>query len=623
MVPVGRFDYIVVGAGAGGCVVAARLAEAGKRVLVLDAGDDPLRATNANSSNRPVDADYDVPAFHPFASENPSLQWNFWVRHYTSAEQQERDWRYRRAWDGEEVDGVLYPRASGLGGCTGHNAMIIVRPNDADWNHIWQLTGDASWRASNMQKYFRRMERCRYRFFLFRWLDWLFGWNPTGHGWHGWLRTELALPLGAILDWRLRRLFSKALLAVSGMLPDVVDDWGWFTSTGADPNDQRRVTAEVAMLFIPPLSTARHARTGPRDFLLDVQRKFPDRLTIRLNALVTRVDIDPATKIARGVFYREGHRLYRASSGPREQPGPEIYAAADSDVILAGGTFNTPQLLMLSGVGVPDELSKHGIGTLKCLPGVGRRLQDRYEVGVVNRVTPAWAALRGCTYNVGDRQYRKWRRWRLGAYTSNGVMFGTMFPSRTDREQPDLFCFLLLADFRGYYPGYSDRIRKLNYLTWAVLKAYTQNTAGTVTLRSDDPMDPPRIDFRYLREGNGATDDDLGAMVTGIRFGRKVADEIGDLIAEEETPGRHLYTDEQLKQYIEDNAWGHHACGTCAMKPEAQDGVVDSNFRVYGIGNLRIVDASIFPRIPGYFIVTSVYMIAEKAADVILTGAGG
>ncbi len=97
-----------------------------------------------------------------------------------------------------------------------------------------------------------------------------------------------------------------------------------------------------------------------------------------------------------------------------------------------------------------------------------------------------------------------------------------------------------------------------------------------------------------------------------------MADAIGDLIVEEEVPGRHLYTDDQLKRHVEDNAWGHHACGTCAMRPERQDGVVDSQFRVHGIGNLRIVDASIFPRIPGYFIVTSVYMIAEKAADVIL-----
>lgn len=612
------FDYVVVGAGAGGAVVAARLAEAGRRVLVLDAGDDPLRPREKKLSDRPVQSDYDVPAFHAFASENPELRWDFWVRHYACTARQENDWRYRRTWDGEEVDGVLYPRASGLGGCTGHNAMIIVRPTNADWNHIWQLTGDASWRASNMQKYFRRLERCRYRLFVFRWLDWLFGWNPTGHGWRGWLTTERALPLRTLFDWRLRRTLWKALLAAGSLLPDVVDDWGWFASTASDPNDQRLMDAEASALCVTPMASARHARTGPRNFLLEVQRKFPDRVTIRLNALVTRIDIDRDTKTARGVFYREGSRLYRASARPHGEAGEEKYATAGREVILAGGAFNTPQLLLLSGVGDPQHLAEHNIESVKSLVGVGRNLQDRYEIGVVNRIEPPWVALRGATYSIGDRLYRKWRRWRSGAYTSNGLMFSAMFASRTDRERPDLFCFFLLADFRGYYPGYSERIKKLNYLTWTVLKAHTQNTAGTVRLRSDDALDPPRINFHYFDEGNGAAADDLDAIVTGINFGRRVADAIGDLVAEEETPGRHLYTDDQLKTHIADNAWGHHACGTCAMKPEDQGGVVDSEFRVHGIGKLRVVDASIFPRIPGYFIVTSIYMIAEKAADVIL-----
>jgi choline dehydrogenase len=612
------YDYVVVGAGAGGCIVAARLAEAGHHVLLLEAGSDPVNAKAAESSARSPAADYLVPAFHAFASENAEFRWDFWARHYACAEQQQRDWRYRREWDGEDVDGILYPRASGLGGCTGHNAMIIVRPNNADWNHIWQLTGDASWRASNMQKYFQRIERCRYRSFVYRWLDWLFGWNPTGHGWSGWLTTQRALPLRLILDWRLRRTIWRGLLAVGGMLPDVVNDWGWFTSNSGDPNDQRRSTAEAPMVCITPTATARHARTGPRDFILEMQKRFPDRLTIRMNALATRIDIDQTNGTARGVFYREGVRLYRASARPHGEPGAEKYAAATREVILAGGAFNTPQLLMLSGIGDARHLMERGVATVKHLPGVGRNLQDRYEIGVVNRIAKPWQVLRGATYSTRDRQYRKWRWLRTGPYISNGLMFSAMFPSRTDREQPDLFCFFLLADFRGYYPGYSERIRKLNYLTWTILKSYTQNTAGTVRLRSGDACDRPAIDFHYLREGNGNAKDDLDAVVIGIRFGRKVADAIGGLIAEEETPGRHLYSDDDLKRHVEDNAWGHHACGTCAMKPEVAGGVVDSAFRVHGVGNLRVVDASIFPRIPGYFIVTSVYMIAEKAADVIL-----
>ncbi|MBV9560580.1 MAG: GMC family oxidoreductase N-terminal domain-containing protein [Bradyrhizobium sp.] len=613
------FEYVVVGAGAGGGVLAARLAEAGRRVLLLDAGDDPARPSNGMSpEERPAQADYGVPAFHPFASENPDFRWNFWVRHYANTTQQRRDWRYHEEWDGETVDGVVYPRASGLGGCTGHNAMIIVRPNNADWNHIWQVTGDASWRASNMQRYFRRLERCRYEWSLFRWLDRLFDWNPTGHGWRGWLSTERALPLRAVLDWPLGRTMWKALLAAASLMPDAMEGWGWLTRNLGDPNDERLVNAEASTVCLTPMSSARHVRTGAREFLLKVRERCPANLTIRLNALVTRVKIDPVSRTASGVFYREGRRLYRAAARPHGNAGEERFVEANCEVILAGGAFNTPQLLMLSGIGDGEHLAQHGIALVKHLPGVGRNLQDRYEIGVVNRMKRPWQALQGATYTVKDRLYRQWKRWGTGAYTSNGVLFSAKFRSRTDQPRPDLFCFCLLADFRGYYPGYSDRIRKLDYFTWAVLKAYTRNNAGTVRLRSDDPLERPLIDFHYFGEGGCAAASDVDAVVTAIKVGRKVIDALGDLVAEEETPGRHLYTDDQLRRHVEDNAWGHHACGTCAMKPEDQSGVVDSEFRVHGIRNLRIVDASIFPRIPGYFIVTAVYMIAEKAADVVL-----
>ena len=125
------------------------------------------------------------------------------------------------------------------------------------------------------------------------------------------------------------------------------------------------------------------------------------------------------------------------------------------------------------------------------LPGVGRNLQDRYEVGVVSRMKRPWRVLKGISYSRRDRAYRLWRWLRAGNYTSNGTIFAARFRSRATLTEPDLICFSLLADFRGYHPGYSARLLKPDYLTWVVLKAYTANTAGTVRLRSADPAIRP------------------------------------------------------------------------------------------------------------------------------------
>jgi len=189
-------------------------------------------------------------------------------------------------------------------------------------------------------------------------------------------------------------------------------------------------------------------------------------------------------------------------------------------------------------------------------------------------------------------------------------------------ELPDLFCMSILNWFSGYRPGYSRVIaEKLNYLTWVVLKAHTRNRMGEVTLRSKDPRDPPQVNFNYFGQG---AEEDLTAVVDGIRFVRGLSARLKreGLIEQEELPGEHLETDEQLKEYIRSNAWGHHASCSCAIGPLEQDGVLDSNFRVHKTHALRVVDASVFPRIPGFFIACPTYMIGEKAAEVILADCG-
>ncbi len=141
----------MVGSGAGGGPLAANLALKGFKVLLMEAGGDPCAEDDMGRYM------YEVPIFHGLSTEYKECAWDYFVRHYTDQAQQEKDSKYVAA-----KDGVWYPRAGTLGGCTAHNAMITVVPQDSDWNHIARCTGDDSWRADNMRGYFARLENCKY-----------------------------------------------------------------------------------------------------------------------------------------------------------------------------------------------------------------------------------------------------------------------------------------------------------------------------------------------------------------------------------------------------------------------------------------------------------------------------
>jgi choline dehydrogenase-like flavoprotein len=616
------FDYIVVGSGAGGGTLAARLAEGGRSVLLLEAGGDPRQLSGTNDDqpgiNRLPD-DYDVPSFHGFASENDAMRWDFFVRHYASDEMQQKDPKYRKDYRGVPVDGVLYPRAGTLGGCTAHNAMILVYPHNADWEGIASLTGDQSWNADNMRRYFMRLENCHYRP-LERVLA-AAGPNPSRHGWRGWLQSEIAIPKAAVRDFGLVQVLLDSAHEAFDDIGQPIERLHDLVEAKADPNDWRLVTENAVGVRYTPLATRNHARMGARERALETAQKYPDRLRVELDALVTRVLLDENHR-ATGVEYLKGERLYRAHGQPATTQGELRQAQATREVILCGGAFNTPQLLMLSGIGPRNVLEPLGIPLKVELPGVGKNLQDRYEVGVVNRMSfERWNVLEGVTFSHGDQAYREWADKREGLYTSNGAVLAAILKSQAERPLPDLFCFALVGLFGGYFPGYSSlAVTKPNYLTWAILKAHTENRAGEVVLRSADPRDTPLINFHYFEEGSDTAGEDLDSVVAGIRFARKLTAKLKaeGAIAEEEQPGEARQSDDELKDYVRTTAWGHHASCSCPIGPRDSGGVVDGDFRVHGTQGLRVVDASVFPRIPGFFIVSAVYMIAEKAADVIL-----
>jgi len=616
----GDFEYIVVGSGAGGGTVAARLAEAGRRVLVLEAGGDPRALQGAGPVTPDTDRlpdDYDVPAFHAMAAENHAMKWDFFVRHYADEVQQQRDPKYVK-----EEKGILYPRAGCLGGCTAHNALITVRPHRQDWDDIVSLTGDTTWSSKEMQKYWQRIERCRHRGALRRCFAKI-GVNLTEHGWKGWLQTEKVDDSIAIGDNALFQLFFETIGEALDQIPNAGERIGRYLATKGDPNDGRYEDGDEGVRYTP-LSTRKKVRTGTRERLLEVAAAHPGNLKIEMDALATRVLLDD-NKRAIGVEYLKGKRLYQAHHDPSAEAGELRKAMASREIILAGGAFNTPQLLMLSGIGPPEELKKHEIAIAVPLPGVGLNLQDRYEMGVVNRMRRPWRVLEGATFTAGDPLYEQWKQSKKGTYTSNGAALGVVKRSFPARPLPDLFCFALIADFRGYYPGYSKALAdKLNSLTWAILKAHTKNTAGEVRLASKDPRQRPFINFRYFQESNDHNHEDIDSIVEGIKFVRKLTAPLKKekVIEQEEFPGDHIQSDDELRTLVYDHAWGHHASCTCRIGPDGDEmAVLDSKLRVRGARNLRVVDASVFPRIPGFFIASSIFMVGEKAADMILADA--
>jgi choline dehydrogenase len=613
-----EFDYIVVGSGAGGAPVAARLAEAGMRVLVLEAGSDP-RAAQDEISGLP--ADYDVPAFHTFASENEAMAWSFMVHDFGDDAQ-------RRRPASDPPPGVLYPRASTLGGCTAHNAMIFIAPDDADWEAIADLTGDETWRAKNMRRYFRRLEDCRHRP-LWRLLALVSGGriDPTGHGWRGWLTAETPIPSRAFGDVALMRVIRETIRAdllqnQGGVRPkrlaailNALARMARFFAGESDPNDRRLQDRLDVGLCELPLSTRSARRQGARERLLAAERTHG--LKIEYDALATRVILDGENR-AVGVDYLKGRNLYRACAAPSAEAGKPARAIAAREVILAGGAFNSPQLLMLSGVGPADALSALGIKVQVPLDGVGRNLQDRYEIGVIHKAARPWACLKGARFAVDDPVFREWRAGR-GMYASNGAAIAFALRSGKHQKIHDLFVMAFLTRFSGYFPGYSEVVRNSrDDITFTILKAHTVNRGGTVSLITGDPRDPPRVDFRYFEEGTDEGGEDLEAVVAGIRRVRRMTRELQrqGVISQEDTPGAELTEADELRQFVRAHAWGHHASCTCAIGE-----VLTSDFRVKGAKGLRVVDASIFPRIPGFFIACAVYMIGEKAADVILEAA--
>ncbi|PHH60566.1 hypothetical protein CDD81_1538 [Ophiocordyceps australis] len=616
------FDYIVVGSGAGGGPLAARLAMAGRKTLLIEAGDD--QGTNLN---------YTVPAYSARASEDGALAWNFYVRHYADEERQRLD--YKTSYQlsdgslytgldppaGAKMLGTLYPRTGTLGGCTTHNALVTVYPHRSDFANIASLTGDDSWAPENMRKYFVRMEDNHYLLP-----------STRGHGFDGWLGTEKAPFDLALTDPRVLSNVLGGTFAY-GNYTRVITNLA--TVVAGDANADSLSRDQNGGYYQTPLATQGGARVGSREFVVQVRdakkddgsQRYP--LTVRTFCHVTKIiydDDEADTPRAVGVEFLDGQYLYRASPRNTGAPGTPGTARADREVIIAGGSYNSPQILKLSGIGPKKELEDLGIKLVKDLPGVGQNLQDHYEVAVQGTLPGDFYSTGPCkfSYSLSDPCLEHWENppflGNRGPYASNGLPVSMLLKSSTSGDGNfDIFAFGGPVNFRGYFPNYGFNITdKKNIWTWAILKGHPRNNAGAVTLRSADPLDVPDIVYNYFDTGSGDYQADLTAITEGIRLGRDALRR--QLIhIDELLPGSDLQSDEQLQEYARNTAWGHHASSTCPIGADGDEmAVLDSSFRVRGIKGLRVVDASVYPRIPGTFTAVSTYMVGEKAADVII-----
>ncbi|RCI10043.1 hypothetical protein L249_8503 [Ophiocordyceps polyrhachis-furcata BCC 54312] len=586
------YDYVVVGSGAGGGVVSSRLAKYGHRVLLIDAGED-LTSTE----------EYRIPALNLKASELPAMSWDYYVHHYPTLEMQRKDSKmcWRTSVGGIHVGsdppqnadplGILYPRAGTFGGCTAHNALFTVYPDDDDWEYIARLTKDRTWSPEKMRKIWEeRIEKCGYN-----------AQPRLGHGYKGWLSTFEANPFnGTTVDNKLKALAAASTYNGQGFgtqetLPDI--------NSIFPGRDYREGLYEMPLAI-----KANHDRAGPVDLMRETlaDPSLKGKLDILLNTFVTTIAFDEkATGYGQkpkaiGVNVVRGKYIYRASPLAQQYneqlPRPYLIRAA-REVIVSAGAFNTPQILKLSGIGPRAELQRFRIPVRVDLPGVGTNLQDRYESTVVATAPEKF---------------------------TGGLHFAVMKKSSlAENNTPDLLIAGTSFAFTGYYPGYSKYAKTdPTKWTWVILRGHTRNHGGTVQLRSNDPRDVPAINFNYFNYGTNKFhegDKDAKALQEGLQWARNAIKNTDPAIGlREDWPGPRVQTEQQELEWVKKEAWGHHASCSCPIGADGDPyAALDSSFRVRGVDGLRVVDASVFPKIPGYFIVVPIYMIAEKAADVI------
>ncbi|MEC9346383.1 MAG: choline dehydrogenase [Pseudomonadota bacterium] len=524
-----RFDYVIVGGGSAGCVLASRLSEdPSVRVCLVEAGPAKQHWS------------IDMPAGIIKTMTDRKHNWMF------ETEPQARLDNRRLYW----------PRGKVMGGSSAINAMVYIRGNRADYDRWAGAEGCPGWGWDEVLPYFRRAENNE------RFQDDL-------HGVGG--------PLN-VADLRspnpLTGIFVQA--AAETQLP-VLDDFNGPRQEGAGLYQVTQKDGNRMSAF--------------RAYLADVVRP---NLKIVDMAQATRVEIDHGR--ASCVAYRRG--------------GREETVAAEREIILCGGAVNSPQLLMLSGIGPGAELQRHGIAVVADRAGVGANLQDHLDVSLVQKtVTKLGFAFTPAGFAMIPKAIRDYRRNRTGLLTSNYAEGGLFAKSDPALDLPDLqYHFLPVL--------VNDHGRKRIYAHGMTMHCcdLRPKSRGRIGLKSPDPLAAPLIDPNYLDHA-----DDMAKLKRGLALARRIfsAPALNAHAGEELFPGAAVQSDAEVERFIRSKAETiYHPVGTCRMGSDA-DAVVDPQLRVRGVDGLRVVDASVMPSLIGGNTNAPTIMIAERAADLI------
>ncbi len=524
-------DYVIVGAGSAGCVLARRLTEdAGVSVLLLEAG--------------PWDRSIilEMPAALSLPLQNDRFNWD-----YTSEPEPYMDGRAMHC-----------PRGRVVGGSSSINGLVYVRGNALDYD-AWAATSNslADWSYAHCLPYFIKSE------------NYEGGGDPAYRGSGG--------PLNVVRGACRNPMYNAFIEAgVEAGYPRTEDQSGY----------QHEGFGAMDM-------TVRGGRRGSaaRGYLYPALKR--PNLDFEIKVLATRVLFEGRRAV--GVEYRQGGRTLTARAG--------------REVILCGGVINSPQLLMLSGVGNAAELAAFDIAIVHDLPGVGENLQDHLDIALQYECKQPISLYKSAQPLGRLMVGLRWMLFRSGVGASNAFESGGFIRSRAGVEYPNLqYHFMPIAmKYDGTQPIDAHAFQ-------VHLSQMRPSSRGHIKLRSADPREHPKILFNYCQ-----TENDRQEFRDGLRLTREIVNQpaMDPYRGRELAPGERVQSDDEIDAYV--RAQGeteYHPSCSCKMGSDDM-AVVDGDLKVHGLEGLRVVDASIMPHVVAANLNATVIMIAEKAADTI------